>query len=34
MVFNPWFDRFILVSILANCVFLAIDDPTEEETED
>lgn len=23
----PWFDRFILLTILANCVFLAIDTP-------
>jgi hypothetical protein len=33
-VFNIWFDRFILICILANCIFLAIDDPTEEETAD
>ena len=22
---NPWFDRFILIVIMANCVFLALD---------
>jgi hypothetical protein len=27
LVINPWFDRFILVTILTNCVFLAMDDP-------
>jgi hypothetical protein len=34
LVFNPWFDFVILLAILANCIFLAIDDPTEPETED
>mmetsp|Transcript_29320 Transcript_29320/g.38551 ORF Transcript_29320/g.38551 Transcript_29320/m.38551 type:complete len:2569 (+) Transcript_29320:180-7886(+) len=29
IVSNPWFDRFIISAILANCFFLANDDPTE-----
>jgi hypothetical protein len=27
IVFNSWFDKFILLTIMANCVFLAINDP-------
>jgi len=27
---HPWFDRFIMVCILVNCVFLALVDPTED----
>ena len=34
IVLNPWFDRFILMTILANCIFLALDDPGEEQTAD
>ena len=29
---NPWFDRFILTTILANCVVLAIEDPNGEKS--
>jgi len=28
IVFNPWFDKLILVTIFANCISLAIEDPT------
>jgi hypothetical protein len=31
MVMHPLFDHFILVTIITNCVFLAIADPTKEE---
>ena len=31
IVFNPWFDRFILLIIFANCITLAIEDPSLEE---
>ena len=27
IVHNKWFDRFILLTIMANCIFLAINDP-------
>jgi hypothetical protein len=27
LVHNKWFDRFILATIMANCIFLAINDP-------
>ncbi len=30
IVMNAWFDRYILLVIMANCVFLAIDDPSKE----
>ena len=30
IVFNPWFDKFILLTIFANCVCLAIESPGEE----
>ena len=26
-MFHRWFDRFILLTIIVNCIFLAIDDP-------
>jgi len=29
LVNNPWFDRTILVVIVANCIFLAMDNPRE-----
>lgn len=28
IVFNPWFDRVILLTIFANCVSLAVEDPS------
>ncbi|CAM9163005.1 unnamed protein product [Choristocarpus tenellus] len=28
LVFNPWFDRVIVATILVNCLFLALYDPT------
>lgn len=28
IVFNTWFDKFILLTIFANCVVLAIEDPS------
>ena len=31
---NPWFDRFILTAIIANCIFLAEDDPGKDQTDD
>jgi len=31
IVFNPWFDKLILVTIFANCICLAIEDPSLEE---
>ena len=31
IVFNPWFDKFILLTIFANCICLAIEDPSLEE---
>ena len=34
LVFHPWCDSFILLVIIANAVFLALDDPTEPETND
>jgi hypothetical protein len=34
IVLNPWFDRFILMVIIANCIFLALDDPGEEQNAD
>ena len=27
ILLSPWFDRIILLVILVNCIFLAIDDP-------
>ena len=30
IVINPWFDRFILLVIIANCVVLSIENPNEE----
>jgi hypothetical protein len=30
--YNAWFDRFILTTILINCVFLAIKDPKSPES--
>lgn len=32
IVLNPWFDRFILFVIFANCIILAIEDPNKEKT--
>mmetsp|Transcript_12403 Transcript_12403/g.1856 ORF Transcript_12403/g.1856 Transcript_12403/m.1856 type:complete len:100 (+) Transcript_12403:113-412(+) len=29
IVLNPWFDRFILLVILANCITMAMSDPNE-----
>jgi len=26
-MYYRWFDRFILLTILVNCIFLALDDP-------
>ena len=31
IVFSPWFDRFILLTIFANCMCLALEDPRLEE---
>ena len=31
IVFNSWFDKFILLTIFANCISLAIEDPSREE---
>ena len=31
IVFNPWFDKFILLIIFANCISLAVEDPSLEE---
>lgn len=31
IVFNQWFDRFILLTIFANCICLALEDPSLEE---
>ena len=31
IVFNPWFDRVILLTIFANCISLAVEDPSLEE---
>ena len=31
IVFNPWFDKFILFIIFANCISLAVEDPSLEE---
>ena len=31
IVFNSWFDKFILLTIFANCICLAIEDPSLEE---
>ena len=31
IVFNVWFDRLILLTIFANCITLAIEDPSLEE---
>lgn len=31
IVFNTWFDKFILLTIFANCIVLAIEDPSLEE---
>lgn len=31
IVFNPWFDRFILLTIFANCISLAVEDPSRKE---
>ena len=28
IVFNAWFDKFILLTIFANCICLAIEDPS------
>lgn len=28
IVFNIWFDRFILLTILGNCISLAVEDPS------
>ena len=33
LVLWTWFDRFILLTIMANCVFLAIEDPNAEPKE-
>ena len=30
LVVHPWFDRFILLTILANSIVLAAEDPSEE----
>ena len=30
-MFNPWFDRVILLTIFANCISLAVEDPSLEE---
>jgi len=27
LVYNKWFDRLILLTIMTNCIFLAINDP-------
>ena len=32
IVMNNWFDRLILIVIVSNCIFLAVDDPTAEPT--
>lgn len=31
IVFNPWFDKFILLTIFTNCICLAIEDPSLEQ---
>ena len=31
IVFNSWFDKFILLTIFANCICLAIEDPSLDE---
>ncbi len=31
IVFNSWFDKLILITIFANCICLAIEDPSQEE---
>ena len=28
IVFNPWFDRVILLTIFGNCISLAVEDPS------
>lgn len=28
LISNPWFDRVICLTIIVNCVFLALNDPT------
>ena len=33
IVFNSWFDKFILLTIFANCICLAVEDPSREEPE-
>lgn len=32
ITFNSWFDKFIVLTIIANCTLLTISDPNEEET--
>ena len=31
IVFNSWFDKFILLTIFANCICLGVEDPSREE---
>lgn len=31
IVFHPWFDKFILLTIFANCIVLSLEDPSDQE---
>lgn len=33
LVSNPWFDRVIIATIVINCIFLALVDPTKSSDE-
>lgn len=33
LVSNPWFDRVIITTIIINCFFLALNDPTKNSNE-
>lgn len=33
LVSNPWFDRVIITTIIINCFFLTLNDPTKDSSE-